>query len=59
MSATLIAANLNNIPILNGIEEWKENIKIFLGSMYCDLTLREPNPIHLANSIQEVHLIAI
>ncbi|CAM8917451.1 unnamed protein product [Rhodiola kirilowii] len=52
MSATSVAANLNNIPILNGtnFEEWKENIKIFLGSMYLDLALREPKPIHLANS---------
>ncbi|KAL9690321.1 hypothetical protein QQ045_010718 [Rhodiola kirilowii] len=52
MSATSIAANLNNIPILNGtnFEEWKENIKIFLGSMSLDLALRERKPIHLANS---------
>ncbi|KAL9683014.1 hypothetical protein QQ045_014826 [Rhodiola kirilowii] len=52
MSPTSIAINLNNIPILNGtnFEEWKENIKIFLGSMYLDLALREPKPIHLANS---------
>ncbi|CAM8886946.1 unnamed protein product [Rhodiola kirilowii] len=52
MSATSVAVNLNNIPILNGtnFEEWKENIKIFLGSMYLDLALREPKPIHLANS---------
>ncbi|CAM8963142.1 unnamed protein product [Rhodiola kirilowii] len=47
-----VTANLNNIPILNGtnFEEWKENIKIFLGSMYLDLALRETKPIHLANS---------
>ncbi|CAM8948055.1 unnamed protein product [Rhodiola kirilowii] len=52
MSATSVAANLNNIPMLNGtnFEEWKENIKIFLGSMYLDLALREPKPSHLANS---------
>ncbi|KAL9666053.1 hypothetical protein QQ045_000375 [Rhodiola kirilowii] len=52
MSATSVAANLNNIPILNrtNFEEWKENIKIFLGSMYLDLALREAKPIHLANS---------
>ncbi|CAM8908563.1 unnamed protein product [Rhodiola kirilowii] len=52
MSATSVAANLNNIPIINGtnFEEWKENIKIFLGSMYLDLALREPKSIHLANS---------
>ncbi|CAM8908737.1 unnamed protein product [Rhodiola kirilowii] len=52
MSVTSVVANLNNIPILNetNFEEWKENIKIFLGSMYLDLALREPKPIHLANS---------
>ncbi|CAM8993241.1 unnamed protein product [Rhodiola kirilowii] len=52
MSATSVAANLNNIPKLNGtnFEEWKENIKIFLGSMYLDLALREAKSIHLANS---------
>ncbi|CAM8954155.1 unnamed protein product [Rhodiola kirilowii] len=52
MSVTSVAANLNNIPILNGtnFEEWKENIKIFLSSMYLDLALREREPIHLANS---------
>ncbi|CAM9000518.1 unnamed protein product [Rhodiola kirilowii] len=52
MSTTSVAANLNNIPILNGMnfEEWKENIKIFLGSMYLDLALRKLKPIHLANS---------
>ncbi|CAM8943584.1 unnamed protein product [Rhodiola kirilowii] len=52
MSVTSVAANLNNIPVLNGtnFEEWKENIKIFLGSMYLDLALRESKPIHLANS---------
>ncbi|CAM8978338.1 unnamed protein product [Rhodiola kirilowii] len=51
MTATSVAANLNNILILNGtnFEKWKENIKIFLGSMYLDLALREPKPIHLAN----------
>ncbi|CAM8967634.1 unnamed protein product [Rhodiola kirilowii] len=52
MSATSVAANLNNIPMLNGtnFEEWKENIKFFLGSMYLDLALREPKSIHLINS---------
>ncbi|CAM8926599.1 unnamed protein product [Rhodiola kirilowii] len=52
MSVTSVAANLNNIPILNGtnFEEWKDNIKIFLGSMYLDLALQEPKPIHIANS---------
>ncbi|CAM8908584.1 unnamed protein product [Rhodiola kirilowii] len=52
MSATSVAANLNNIPMLNGtnFEEWKDNIKIFLGSMYLDLALREPKRSHLANS---------
>ncbi|CAM8880783.1 unnamed protein product [Rhodiola kirilowii] len=52
MSATSVAANLNNIPVLNrtNFEEWKENIKIFLVIMYLDLALREPKPIHLANS---------
>ncbi|CAM8964514.1 unnamed protein product [Rhodiola kirilowii] len=53
MSATSVAANLNNIPMLNGtnFEEWKENIKFFLGSMYLDLALREPKSTHLINSI--------
>ncbi|KAL9684180.1 hypothetical protein QQ045_021614 [Rhodiola kirilowii] len=52
MSVTSVAANLNNIPVLNGtnFEEWKENIKIFLDSMYLDLALQESKPIHLANS---------
>ncbi|KAL9660564.1 hypothetical protein QQ045_025380 [Rhodiola kirilowii] len=50
MSAISVAVSLNNVPILNGTNfEWKENIKIFLGSMYLDLALREPKPIHLAN----------
>ncbi|CAM8886459.1 unnamed protein product [Rhodiola kirilowii] len=41
MSVTSVAVMLNNVPILNGtnFEEWKENIKIFLGSMYLDLAL--------------------
>ncbi|KAL9675332.1 hypothetical protein QQ045_003534 [Rhodiola kirilowii] len=52
MSVTSVAVNLNNVPILNGtnFEEWKENIKIFLGSMFLDLALREPKSIHLTNS---------
>ncbi|KAL9684119.1 hypothetical protein QQ045_021553 [Rhodiola kirilowii] len=52
MSATSVATNLNKILMLNGtnFEEWKENIKIFLGSMYLDLALREPKPSRLANS---------
>ncbi|KAL9672749.1 hypothetical protein QQ045_029001 [Rhodiola kirilowii] len=56
-SATSVASNLNNIPKLNGtnFEEWKINIKIFLGSIYLDIALREPKPIHLANSRSAFH----
>ncbi|CAM9000529.1 unnamed protein product [Rhodiola kirilowii] len=46
MSATLVAANLNNIIMLNGtnFKDWKENITILLGCMDLDLALREPKP---------------
>ncbi|CAM8877186.1 unnamed protein product [Rhodiola kirilowii] len=44
MSATSVAANLNNILMLNGtnFKDWKENIMILLGCMDLDLALREP-----------------
>ncbi|CAM8954762.1 unnamed protein product [Rhodiola kirilowii] len=44
MSATSVAANLNNILMLNGthFKDWKETITILLGCMDLDLTLREP-----------------
>ncbi|CAM8880198.1 unnamed protein product [Rhodiola kirilowii] len=44
MSATSVAANLNNILMLNGtnLKDWKENIMILLGCMDLDLALREP-----------------
>ncbi|CAM8891302.1 unnamed protein product [Rhodiola kirilowii] len=46
MSATSIAANLNNIVMLNGtnFKDWKENITILLGFMDIDLALRVPKP---------------
>ncbi|CAM8990849.1 unnamed protein product [Rhodiola kirilowii] len=46
MSATLVAANLNSIIMLNGknFKDWKENITILLGCMDLDLALREPKP---------------
>ncbi|CAM8978260.1 unnamed protein product [Rhodiola kirilowii] len=52
MSATSVAPNLNNVPILNGInfDERKQNIRIFLGIMDLDLALRQPKPVHLSNS---------
>ncbi|KAL9691991.1 hypothetical protein QQ045_012420 [Rhodiola kirilowii] len=44
MSATSVAANLNNILMLNGtnFKDWKENITILFGCMDLDLALREP-----------------
>ncbi|CAM8952091.1 unnamed protein product [Rhodiola kirilowii] len=44
MSATSVAANLNNILMLNGtnFKDWKETITILLGCMDLVLTLREP-----------------
>ncbi|KAL9671090.1 hypothetical protein QQ045_008655 [Rhodiola kirilowii] len=46
MSATLVAANLNNIIMLNGtnFKDWKENITILLGCMDLDMALRELKP---------------
>ncbi|CAM8883112.1 unnamed protein product [Rhodiola kirilowii] len=46
MSSTSVAANLNNIVMLNGtnLKDWKENITILLGCMDLDLALREPKP---------------
>ncbi|CAM8896848.1 unnamed protein product [Rhodiola kirilowii] len=46
MSATSVAANLNNIVMLNGtnFKDWKENITILLGCMDIDLALRVPKP---------------
>ncbi|CAM8934249.1 hypothetical protein QQ045_013306 [Rhodiola kirilowii] len=46
MSATSVAANLNNILMLNGtnFKDRKENITILLGCMDLDLALRELKP---------------
>ncbi|KAL9667970.1 hypothetical protein QQ045_002340 [Rhodiola kirilowii] len=52
MSATSIAANVSNVSVLNGMnfEEWKENIRIFLGTTDLDLSFRKAKPILLTNS---------
>src|SRR3954467_3322828 len=46
MPASLISANANNIPILNGanFKDWKGNMLIVLGCMDLDLALRTEQP---------------
>ena len=57
LSATSIAANINNIPLLNGtnFKEWKENVEIILGCMDLDLALRieQPTPLTAASSAED------
>ncbi|CAM8951227.1 unnamed protein product [Rhodiola kirilowii] len=55
MSATSVAANLNNIFMLNGtnFKDWKENITILLGCMDLDLALREPKPDAITGTSSE------
>ncbi|CAM8882664.1 unnamed protein product [Rhodiola kirilowii] len=55
MSATSVAANLNNILMLNGtnFKDWKENIMILLGCMDLDLALREPKPDAITSTSSE------
>ncbi|CAM8886440.1 unnamed protein product [Rhodiola kirilowii] len=44
MSASSVAANISDVPMLNGtnFKDWKENIMILLGCMDLDLALRGP-----------------
>ncbi|CAM8960592.1 unnamed protein product [Rhodiola kirilowii] len=55
MSATSVAANLNNILMLNGtnFKNRKENITILLGCMDLDLALREPKPDAITGTSSE------
>ncbi|CAM8941542.1 unnamed protein product [Rhodiola kirilowii] len=55
MSATSVAANLNNILMLNGtnFKDWKENITILLGCMDLDLALWEPKPDGITGTSSE------
>ncbi|XP_056695450.1 uncharacterized protein [Spinacia oleracea] len=48
-SASVISANVNSIPLLNGtnFKDWKENISIVLGCMDLDLALRTDKPAAL------------
>ncbi|KAI9182811.1 hypothetical protein LWI28_029111 [Acer negundo] len=45
-SVSIISANINSIPMLNGtnFKDWKENIEIVLGCMDLDLALRSEQP---------------
>ena len=48
-SASVISANVNSIPLLNGtnFKDWKENVSIVLGCMDLDLALRTDKPAAL------------
>ncbi|XP_071933740.1 uncharacterized protein [Coffea arabica] len=48
---TNITSNINNIPMLNGInfKSWKENLLIVLGVMDLDLALRNDSPPSLTD----------
>ncbi|CAM9000813.1 unnamed protein product [Rhodiola kirilowii] len=55
MSASLVAANISDVPMLNGtnFKDWKENIMIILGCMDLDLALREPKPDAITDTSSE------
>ncbi|CAM8960106.1 hypothetical protein QQ045_004721 [Rhodiola kirilowii] len=55
MSTSSIAANISNVPMLNGIncKDWKENIMILFRCMDLDLALRVPKPDAITNTSSE------
>ncbi|CAM8968710.1 unnamed protein product [Rhodiola kirilowii] len=55
MSASSVAANISNVPMLNetNFKDWKENIMILLGCMDLDLALREPKPDAITDTSSE------